>query len=507
MTPRRILLLMGGLFAFGVVYAIYARAFGWLDGLARPPGPRCWSRATTSYPSADRPTSPTIELLKAGVRRNSPETESAFYPTQLEFRNGETSLVLACGQPAEQTRTRTASRSPRSASPSSASRAGAPAATGRGQRDHHLPRGQGGAGVRPHDQTPADMNTAKLIRLELISDPEQAHPRPAQAPRDSPHHQQPAVGRPEPVPRAQDGRPGVLPRPKYATGPDHSGRTSGPTLRSRSWTVATCRASPAPHAATAPAASEESPQSAPSVAAILGGQRFRRRPSPRSGCGFTSTPTTTRRRTTAAQGPGQDRSQEGVRGLQRRPPRGVARKGAAAPVGRGRAGDARRRRGEVRRSPSRRRAAVAVAGGLRPGASRGARARPRPAPGRDPRPVRLRRREEPRPVRRPSAGRPEPAERRPGDQGPAAARDAEPVQPGAGNRVQRLADRATRRRAASRPRQARDRDSRRRRPAIQATPRLDLHPRPLPDGLLRRRSAGRPTGKTSSTSRPRRRRL
>src|SRR5262245_6486301 len=98
MTPRRILLLMGGLFAFGMVYAVYARLFGWLDGLPLLPA-KMLSAATGEFLPPPRATSPTIERLKQAFGDRAPETEPAFYPMRLEFRNIDTSLVVASGTP------------------------------------------------------------------------------------------------------------------------------------------------------------------------------------------------------------------------------------------------------------------------------------------------------------------------------------------------------------------------------------------------------------------------
>src|SRR5581483_5496458 len=98
MTPRRILLLMGGLFAFGVVYALYARLFGWLDGLPVLPE-RMLGAADGKFRPPPRATSPTIERLKHAFGEDSPETEPAFYPMQLQFHSGESLIVLASGSP------------------------------------------------------------------------------------------------------------------------------------------------------------------------------------------------------------------------------------------------------------------------------------------------------------------------------------------------------------------------------------------------------------------------
>ena len=92
MTPRRILLLVAGLAAFGVAFAAYARLFGWLDGLPLLPQ-RLLRPADGTFRPPARVTSPTIELLKAAFGDNSLETDSGNYPTQLEFRNGESSVV------------------------------------------------------------------------------------------------------------------------------------------------------------------------------------------------------------------------------------------------------------------------------------------------------------------------------------------------------------------------------------------------------------------------------
>jgi hypothetical protein len=177
MTPRRILLLMGGLFAFGAVYAIYARAFGWLDGLPVLKESML-ERAEPQFLPPARPSSPTIDRLKQAYGENAPETEPAFYPFQLQFRNGDTSLVLASGSPPSSPNSKRVTLSPFSI-----------AIFSKPKPPHLLQPGEvneittfhADKAVLEFDrkiETPADMNTAKLIRLELISDPEQAIPDP-----------------------------------------------------------------------------------------------------------------------------------------------------------------------------------------------------------------------------------------------------------------------------------------------------------------------------------------
>ena len=97
MTPRRILLLVGGLVTFVVAYFLYARFFGWLDGLPVLPS-KMLTPSEGTYRLPDRPTSPTVEKIKLAWGDTSPETESANYPTQLEFQySPETSIVIATG--------------------------------------------------------------------------------------------------------------------------------------------------------------------------------------------------------------------------------------------------------------------------------------------------------------------------------------------------------------------------------------------------------------------------
>src|SRR5262245_52133792 len=98
MSPRRMLLLLVGVVAFGVVYAVYARALGWLDGLPQLPAAML-DRTPGTFVMPPRGASPTIELLKRAFGPDCKEQDSQNYPTQLEFRNGESSIVLASGTP------------------------------------------------------------------------------------------------------------------------------------------------------------------------------------------------------------------------------------------------------------------------------------------------------------------------------------------------------------------------------------------------------------------------
>ena len=282
-TPRRVLLLLGG-------FAAVRRGVRRLR-----PTPSAGSTACRSSPTsaASRPTassarrpaavSPTIAAAPRGVRPRVPRDRTrTIYPTN---SRSATATRRSCSPPARrrQPGLRTASRSPRSAwrlrqaasRPTCGSRARSP----RSARFHadkavlEFDRG---------DHGPTDMNKAKLLRLELVSEPEQATAGPAA--RHGPHHQQPAVGRPEPVPGAPHPRAGVLPRPEDTP----ARRRAGPDF----WTDAAVeivdrqnlprgvRRAAAPQ--TAPASGEEprrrrsSPTSSPAAAS-------RRRPSRPSG--------------------------------------------------------------------------------------------------------------------------------------------------------------------------------------------------------------------------------
>src|SRR5262245_30559847 len=176
-TPRRVVLLLAGLLLFGGAYGVYARVLGWLDGLPQVPAKFLKSPDVTMRPP-DRPTSPTVEKLKEAFGPDCPELSDQNYPMKLEFRNGESSVVLAAGA------TPLVPNSKRvTLAPFSLAVFGKP-------RPPHL-RQPGDAveistfhadkAILEFDRSidgPNDMNRAKLIRLELVSEPEQALPDP-----------------------------------------------------------------------------------------------------------------------------------------------------------------------------------------------------------------------------------------------------------------------------------------------------------------------------------------
>jgi hypothetical protein len=159
-----------------MAYVIYARSFGWIDGLPLLPQ-RMLTHSEGTFRLPERPTSPTIELLKIAFGENSPETESSNYTTQLEFRqNPETSVVLASGSPPSNPNSNKVTLTPFSV-----------AVFKKARPEHLREPGEIGEistihsdkGILEFDRvihTPTDMNSAKLVRLELWSDPEQALP-------------------------------------------------------------------------------------------------------------------------------------------------------------------------------------------------------------------------------------------------------------------------------------------------------------------------------------------
>jgi hypothetical protein len=180
-TPRRVLLMLGGILLFGGVYGFYSRLLGWLDGL--PPLPARMIDANSSdsiYIVKTRSTSPTIERIREAFGPESLEQLSSLYPMQLEFRNPDnTSTVLASGSP---------SFSPGSRSmvlaPFSVATFGAPSTKPAHLRDPgetcEINTFHADKAILEFDRPvsgPNDMSRAKLQRMELISEPDPARLR------------------------------------------------------------------------------------------------------------------------------------------------------------------------------------------------------------------------------------------------------------------------------------------------------------------------------------------
>ena len=96
LTPRRTLLLLAGFVLFGAAYFGYSQLLGWIDGLPQLPEPML-KKQEGIFQSPVKPISPTVQRIREAFGPDCPEQLSAFYPTQLEFRNRESSIVLAAG--------------------------------------------------------------------------------------------------------------------------------------------------------------------------------------------------------------------------------------------------------------------------------------------------------------------------------------------------------------------------------------------------------------------------
>ena len=176
-TPRRVLLLLGGILFFAGIYGTYARVLGWIDGLPQVPE-RFLRKQEGEFQPPKKPISPTVQKLLEAFGPDCLEKITAFYPTQLEFRNRESSIVLAAG--------------PTPLSPGTNRIVLAPfslAVFGKARPEHLRKVGEvveistfhADKAVLEFDQpinTPQDMKMERLVRVELITEPEQALPDP-----------------------------------------------------------------------------------------------------------------------------------------------------------------------------------------------------------------------------------------------------------------------------------------------------------------------------------------
>lgn len=173
-TPRRVLLLLGGILLLGAVYGVYARWLGWLDGL--PPLPdRLREKAVGEFRFSPRTISPTVERIREAFGPDCPEQHSAFYPIQLERWTPTSSIVLACGTPPFNNGSNRVPVAPFSV-----------AIFGRPKPGHLRQPGEvpevttlhADKAILEFDRPVTGLgdNKAKLIRMELVSEPEHALP-------------------------------------------------------------------------------------------------------------------------------------------------------------------------------------------------------------------------------------------------------------------------------------------------------------------------------------------
>src|SRR5690348_14835429 len=89
-------MLLGGFVLFGCAYLLYAQVLGWLDGLPQLPE-QFLKEGKNDFRPPENPDSPTQVKLALAFGPKAPETDYALYETQLEFRSGDSSIVLAAG--------------------------------------------------------------------------------------------------------------------------------------------------------------------------------------------------------------------------------------------------------------------------------------------------------------------------------------------------------------------------------------------------------------------------
>ncbi|MBA4187065.1 MAG: hypothetical protein C0467_03515 [Planctomycetaceae bacterium] len=168
--------MVGGFAAFAATYIVYSQMLGWLDGLPILPPSKLIASTDRSCVPPVHLTSPTIELIKVAFGEKCPEAEPGHYPTQLRFLQGDTTIVFAAGSPPSNPNSNRIALSPFSV-----------AMFGKPRPEHLRTPGEvteistihADRAVLEFDrviQSATEMNNAKLVRLELISDPEQAIP-------------------------------------------------------------------------------------------------------------------------------------------------------------------------------------------------------------------------------------------------------------------------------------------------------------------------------------------
>ena len=177
-TPRRVALLLAGVVLFVGAYAAYAFALGWLDGLPQLPAAMLAKSKGDVLPPTRTTTATQARLIEAfgpGCPEAA-EAKVAGYFTKLEFRNGDSSVVLAAGAPQFGEKSKRVTVAPFSV-----------AVFGKPRREDLRRPGEvteittfhSDKAVIEYDkvvENPNDLmnGKAKPVRLELISDPDPA---------------------------------------------------------------------------------------------------------------------------------------------------------------------------------------------------------------------------------------------------------------------------------------------------------------------------------------------
>lgn len=172
LTPRRSLMLLAGFALFGCAYAAYSTLLGWIDGLPQLPAAMLKPSDGTFRPPP-RTISPTQARLAQAFGPTAPEVHDSLYQNQFSFVNGDTVIVLASGPvPAAPNSTRVP------LSPFSLAIFAKPKPLHLRQpgEEPEITTIHSDKAVLEFDRTiatPNDMRSAKLLRMELVSDIEQ----------------------------------------------------------------------------------------------------------------------------------------------------------------------------------------------------------------------------------------------------------------------------------------------------------------------------------------------
>ncbi|MBM3979464.1 MAG: hypothetical protein FJ304_04125 [Planctomycetes bacterium] len=169
LTPRRTLMLLAGFLIFGAGYAVYARALGWLDGLPQLPDAMLVHGEGEFRPPVLNE-SPTQVRLTDAFGPKAPETDYAYYPNQFSFVQGDSIVVLASGPVPSNPNSHRVTLSPFSLAVFSKPR---PLHVRLAGEVPEITTIHADKAVLEFDQklrSANDMKTAKLLRLELVSD-------------------------------------------------------------------------------------------------------------------------------------------------------------------------------------------------------------------------------------------------------------------------------------------------------------------------------------------------
>lgn len=170
-TPRRVLLLLVGTLLFAAVYGAYAGALGWIDGLPQLPT-KMTVHAKGEFRPPERPVLPTVQLLREAFGAGCNEENTTTYANQFTFKSGDSWVVVATGRVPTPDGSKSVTLTPFSV-----------AVFGKPRPPHLRAPGEvneistfhSDKAVLEFDRPVAgfaEMSKAKLLRLELVSDPE-----------------------------------------------------------------------------------------------------------------------------------------------------------------------------------------------------------------------------------------------------------------------------------------------------------------------------------------------